>query len=253
MSLTLLVDVGNTRLKWALTEAGTRGPVLALPYTLHQLSMLLDEAWGQMRRPQRLVVASVAEAVVNDAISHWSERHWTLPPRFVRSEVFCLGVSNAYPQPGRLGIDRWLALIAAYQRRRSAVGVVDCGSAATIDLVDDQGRHGGGWILPGLAMSGECLRAKTAIPSFADLVPIPSLGKDTAAGIANGALAAVAGAVLMADRIATQQLGIRDLKWMITGGDAARLAGALPLESEIITELVMDGLNLVADSQVEVS
>ncbi|MBU0501391.1 MAG: type III pantothenate kinase [Gammaproteobacteria bacterium] len=246
MASILLVDIGNSRLKWALLLDGIRGAQHSEPYRPGQLVALLPRIW-QGIRPQRILIASVASEAVNREIAHWSEATWGLPPEFMRSQAQCLGVTNGYREPERLGIDRWLALIAAYHRCGGSVGVVDAGSAVTIDLVDGQGRHRGGWILPGVALQGRCLRANTAIPAFDDLAPVLAPGHATAEAIANGGLLAVAGAIEQAARIVAVRGDLPGIRWVLTGGDGDRLANLLTLEFEIMDGLVMDGLHLMAD------
>jgi len=247
MTTTLLVDVGNSRLKWTLLQGGARGVLHSEPYSPGRVPDLLGKAWPANPVPGRILIASVASGEINGELRRWIEATWKISPDFIQSEAQYLGVTNGYRQPERLGVDRWLALIAAYHHCRGPVGIVDAGTAVTIDLVDRLGIHQGGWILPGLALYPRCLRANTAIPDFGELAPTLTFGAGTAEAIANGGLAAVAGAIETAARIASTQETLRGIRWVLTGGDADRLASMISLDFEIIGELVMDGLNRIAE------
>jgi len=163
----LLVDLGNTRLKWAVLRDGRLGQVTAVPHAADGSDAPALTAWEQLAVPLRVLVGSVAGPECDRALTAHSRRLWNLEPRFVRARAEALGVTNGYDSPEKLGVDRWLALLAAHADGRGAACVVDCGTAVTIDVLDDAGRHRGGLIVPGLQLMGECLRTRTRIPPFA--------------------------------------------------------------------------------------
>lgn len=211
----------------------------------------LDQCWGSLSPADRVVVGSVASTRVDAEIGDWSERHWGVSPHFVRSDDSFAGVTNGYDHPKQLGVDRWIAVVAAYHRYKAPVAVVDCGTAVTIDLVDANGNHGGGWILPGLSMSVESLREKTAIPVFDDLQPKTGPGTTTASAIANGCMMGIVGAIEKISTDLAGQAAYKGIRWVITGGDADRLFATVSFECERVDELIMDGLQLLADEMVE--
>lgn len=173
-----------------------------------------------------------------------------LPVVWARSSASCAGVSNAYATPGRLGVDRWLALIAAYRQCLSAVLVVDIGSALTIDLVDGAGLHRGGYIMPGPRLMADALLRATDRVRFApnEDLTVPEPGIDTATCVNNGISAALTGAVVLAHGRGQTLLGT-PLTTLVAGGYAAslaqHLAGAGIGDWHLRPELVLDGLRWV--------
>jgi type III pantothenate kinase len=163
-------------------------------------------------------------------------------------------VTSGYRDPERLGVDRWLALIAARERSKQPTVIVDAGSACTIDLLDSEGRHLGGYILPGLTAMGEALVRGThqiqeskAVGKFC-LDP----GLDTSEGMASGALLALVGAIErvfydLGDRGSCEPLLI------MTGGDAEKLGSSLRCPSYIGPELVLEGLWVNLKSSLELN
>ncbi|MBF0255124.1 MAG: type III pantothenate kinase [Gammaproteobacteria bacterium] len=239
----LLVDLGNSRLKWALLEAGqtnSPGPVQAISHRDLNLAALLQQHW-QGLRPRRVIICSVAGAERDQQLRQWIKQTWGISPFFFTSTYAYPGMRNGYAQPEKLGNDRWLGCIAAHQRCQGPVALVDAGTAITLDLVDGQGQHQGGWIIPGLASMGRCLLQSTAITATdfasADLSP----GTDTASAIGQGALLACLG--LLESAAARADANYR---WLLTGGDAACLSPLLRLEHEVVEQLLLEGLALIA-------
>ncbi len=238
----LLVDIGNSCLKWGFEEAGRLHPGGSLPHA-GALPAALTDGWLASPRPSAVWVANVASPALGDSLAAWSKQHWGLTPRFAESQPALLGVRNGYQEPSRLGVDRWLALVAAYHSLGTAVLAVDCGTAATLDLVDEDGRHLGGLILPGLGMMRGALLAGTQMavdPNFDGPAP---LGTDTATCIAAGARQALTGAV---ERTLAQARGLlgHTPSLVLTGGDGPLLHRELGGRLE--PELVLQGLALLA-------
>ena len=102
------------------------------------------------------------------------------------------GVMNAYDDIDQLGVDRWLTIIAAWNRYRSAVCIVDCGTALTLDVVSASGQHAGGFIVPGLTLMGDVLNRQTQqINASLDQKLSLELGRNTRECISNGAVMAI--------------------------------------------------------------
>lgn len=225
----LYIDQGNSRLKFWLVRDGR---VLAhdsccLPEELamwlggHDVSAGLVLRAASVRSPEEQVqLANVLQAY--GAID------------FARVDPVRL--PTAYASPGQLGVDRWLAVLAV--RARGDAVIVDAGTAFTVDLLID-GRHQGGYILPGLALQREALASRTARVSF----PEPdwsaeSPGVNTASCVGHGSLRALAALVrdvlaeLPADRGGRAAL-------IMTGGDAGRFAA---LGGELRPWLILEGL-----------
>lgn len=156
------------------------------------------------------------------------------------------GVANGYEDYERLGLDRWLALVAAYQRSSRAVLVIDLGTAITSDFVGDDGSHRGGFICPGLPLMRGQLRTHTRKIRYGDeegLLVRGSIlpGRSTAEAVERGCLHMVRGFVGDQVALATELLGEFDV--YLTGGDADLVADLLP-QARVCADLVFAGLAL---------
>ena len=153
----------------------------------------------------------------------------------------CAGVTNGYDEPFRLGVDRWLAILAAYNLAGQKCCVVDCGTTITLDLVSSSGLHLGGYILPGVAMMKDALRVrstvlKSGIQAGISLAP----GSNTAAAINNGVISMITGFIkqVLADEVPA----MKDAKLFFTGGDGLMIKEALDWPASYEKTLVLDGL-----------
>jgi type III pantothenate kinase len=232
--LILQLDIGNTRIKWRLVEGADtvncgailRSGGLDLPP--------LEQA------PEQVWVASVA----GEELEALLKQEFTgVDVWFARTGERACGVSNSYAQPHRMGVDRWLAMLAAWNQAGDAVCVVDAGSALTIDFVSARGTHLGGYILPGLDSMERALLSDTDRVRFADaardsLAP----GQSTEEAVYNGLLLSQAGAVALAlDRL--DHVG----RVYFSGGNGAVLQVALNRGGQFVPDLVLDGLALLAN------
>lgn len=173
-----------------------------------------------------------------------SQQIWPAASIFVaRSTAAALGVSNAYEQPERLGVDRWLSLLAAHRYYPGKRCIVDCGTAITVDILD-QGRHLGGLIAPGLATMRKSLHSETAALDAVDCSSDLHFARHTAAAITGGTLMAAIGLI----RSAMQRLA-GDYRLLLTGGDAELLAAKLELPLIVDRDLVLKGLSVLADTE----
>lgn len=245
--MNLLIDMGNSRLKWATTVAGqiiAGSPLLNSQITRHELI----EAWKGICTPQRIAVSCVTanrllELVQSVAIELWLDVDITV----VKSQAQLCGVTNAYQQPEKLGVDRWLSLIAVWRHYHKPACIVDCGTAITIDLIDADGRHQGGLISPGLTLMKKSLGQGTealahAGASFTFWPCTPA--NCTEAAIYSGTLAAAVGLIeyMQAKHAVNMQL-------VLTGGDAGLIAGQLDTTPIVDPNLVLRGLLCILEGQ----
>jgi type III pantothenate kinase len=178
--------------------------------------------------------------------------HCNTDVRFVRAGKNAYGIINSYKQPRRLGADRWAAMIGARAELRGAICIVDLGTAVTIDLVDKDGQHIGGQILPGLQLMIDSLEKKTnGINAPAGLQRNSAKGmrmfaRNTNAAIYNGALNAVCGAIERAVKTMRAE-GFRP-KIVLTGGDASRILKQLDGNILHRPNLVLQGLAFIVQS-----
>lgn len=242
----LLLDVGNTRIKWGVLEGGEirrTGHIAQARIRENGLQVLTTKI---PRRVDEVFVSNVAGASFATRLSGVVGAHCDCDVRFARSERSGWGVTNGYTQARRMGVDRWVAMIGAWAEVQSACLVVDVGTAMTIDALDDEGLHLGGQIIAGVATMVDALAAATS-----DIPPVkPAAGRkaadlamfarNTAAAVREGAQNAVAGAVDRAIR--TLRSNAYEPVVVLTGGDASRILGALGETPLHRPHLVLQGL-----------
>lgn len=157
----LLVDIGNTRVKWAQCTGDALAPQQAAEYAHWTVDDWQRRLFGSHRFEQ-VVAASVAGEPSTRNLVEAARRSGVGAVRFVESTTAAGGVRNAYPDPRLLGVDRWVAVIGAYHLCGGACCIVDVGTAATVDAVDGDGQHLGGYIVPGPHMMVRSLHTGTS-------------------------------------------------------------------------------------------
>ncbi len=239
----LLVDIGNTRIKWATEINSVLGLQGAFQYRYTELSELFDEHWKSAPLPEQVLVSCVAGEDVRDALTGWVAETWNVKTRTAKVERCACGVTNGYHDIEQLGVDRWLAVIAAWNRFKSPLCVADCGTAITIDGINSDGQHQGGLIIPGLAMMQGALNRETCGIEVENTNGIAlEFGRDTQTGISNGCSFA---AVALIDRVVKKmhaEMG-DELTYVITGGAAQQFSPFLANNFLIEPQLVLYGLS----------
>ncbi|PPD32914.1 MAG: type III pantothenate kinase [Methylomonas sp.] len=238
--MNLLIDMGNTRLKWLLADDGRFETLNAVDYRQTDCLMALQQAWQAIKTPEIIAIASVSNQQLLNEVKQLCLCLWPLAPiRLPQSTAVAYGIKNAYTQPEKLGIDRWLALIAAHHHHSGNVCIVDCGTAITVDGLQADGVHTGGLICPGLRLMKQALAGNTAALDFSNQPFAVQLETKTEAAIANGVLLAAIGLIEQA----MQKLG-SDYQLVLTGGDADILARGLNRPSIVDDYLIFKGLSL---------
>jgi len=243
----LTVDIGNTHIKWALwndahiTRTGCSGYSEREPETVFAL-------WDDMPPEKRVIVACVAAESVEQALENWMQLHWSIVPEFLRSTAKLNGVINAYADPSQYGVDRWAALLGAHSLYDDPVCIIDVGTAITVDLLDAEGRHQGGRILPGLQMMRDALLKGTAGIHQVD-GKLTAFANNTADAVSSGTLHMLQAALIEICSSAGQCLG-NNMKIIITGGMSEQIM-SLPGMPEMLhePELVLKGLHVAAQSR----
>ena len=235
----LLLDAGNTRVKWAWLVYLEIAPAGAIAHDATHRSWQREiEADGHT--PSRIVVANVAGPAFAAAVTLWARDHYAVEPEFIVALPAAYGVTNGYERPAALGVDRWLGLIAAWRRGRCATLIVAGGTALTVDALDGSGRHRGGLIVPGVQMLGDARGALDGTGALA------AAGSPTLPGVPADPVPFMLAA--LADRACrefTRQLGGTP-RVLLTGGDAQLLAPFLSTTAEAVSDLVLTGLAIVA-------
>lgn len=247
----LAIDIGNTRLKWALFPHPIPGqpPLSQGAVFLETIDQLAETEWAELPAPDQMLGCVVAGEAVRRRVEEQMEL-WDITPRWVVSAAAEAGVTNGYDHASRLGADRWVALVGARARavaEAAATGeplrpvlVVMVGTAVTVDAIDAAGQFLGGLILPGFGLMLRALEMGTAglkVPT-GETVDFPT---NTSDALMSGGVFAIAGAVERQHKRLAARTGRAPLV-LIAGGAAVKLAPALDLEFEIVDSLLFEGL-----------
>lgn len=250
----LLLDIGNTRVKGGELREGEL-LISSKTLSVENLQLGLDKLFDGIEVPTKVLISNVAGNKAKKEIEGWVKKSWDLTPKFIVAESEACGVRNAYPKPEQLGVDRWLAMLGAYNKGAGLKGdftvcdsplcIVDCGSAVTFDVVAVDGEHLGGLIIPGLSMMREVLSEKIQIQTDNQRKSkISPLAGNTQDAISDGTMYTLVAAI---DRITgdiEKELGASVTR-VITGGDAEKLLPLLSGEYIFKLNLVLEGLALM--------
>jgi len=247
---TLLIDMGNTHLKW----------VWALDGVIDQATFgrgSRDDFLANCEPPEgvtpaRVLVSSVANRENTAHIVSACENQWGRPVKRLESLKIQAGIVNAYENPATLGVDRWLAIVGAAHAHGMPVVIMDLGTATTLDAVNEQGRHLGGMILPGPALMLEALASATAMQvpagfrngeTKSEQTDGPGIGPatSTSSAIREGVLAAQTGALNQFLRHVSAKLS-SEPKLVVTGGAAEGILDRLESHSVFDPWLVFKGM-----------
>jgi type III pantothenate kinase len=260
----LLVDIGNTRVKWARLNGSRLGRQHAEAFAGWKARDFAQVVFGSLRGVDRILVSSVAGAGVNRMLVE-AARHAQGPePQFVSTQRQAGGVTTAYLEPWRLGVDRFAMAIGAHRLAgRRAVCIISVGTAVTIDLVDAQGLHRGGAILPAPPLMVDSLLSKTngirrraassrgesgregPLASARRGAPSRIFARSTRAAIEQGALLAAAAAADRGADEAKRALGVTPIV-LLTGGGAKSVAPLMRSPYKAVPDLVLQGLAVLA-------
>ena len=241
----LLIDVGNTRTKWALA------PIYNINHDFKKIELshfgacmnaelALSPLQQTAKKAKKVVVANVAGEQMAQKLQQLLS---PLTIHFKQSTHKACGVINSYQQPEKLGIDRFAALIAAWHLYQYATVVVNAGTAITIDALDNYGVFLGGTIMPGLQLMHATLNNKTANLMIAS-GGYENFPVNTQNAIETGCVNAAIGSILlMVEKLQASQA--KKVQLLLTGGDASKLLAALNIEQKkaIITHQLNPQLN----------
>ena len=242
-SISLLIDAGNTRIKWGVHD-GAGWQVTGAIATAD--SGAAAKSWGAAGGARGAVASNVAGRGVRADLELACSGAGILM-RVIASQPAQLGVTNGYRDPSQLGSDRWAALIAAHHAERGHKLVVNAGTALTIDALTDEGKFLGGVIVPGPALMRRSLDRGTAELRLTEggFLDFPASTPDA---ITSGAIQAGAGAVARMCEVMAKR-GAAPARVILSGGAAAEIAPHLPIAHAMHENLVLDGLALIARSR----
>lgn len=242
----LLLDVGNTSVKWAVLEDDRIRRTGKVSHQALKSSGFSSLATRLPRQVGQALICNVAGQDFATRLAAFIGIHCGVDAQFAHARREGYGLVNGYRRPRRLGADRWAAMIGARAESKSALCVVDAGSAITIDAVDRDGRHLGGQIIPGLHLMARSLETSTS-----GIRELPSRMTDPGGGLAHfadgtsrairaGALNAICGAIERALK-ALRKEGMRP-RLVLTGGSAAPILEQLDGQVVHRPHLVLEGL-----------
>jgi len=246
----LALDIGNTRLKWALYESPHPDAKLLQQGAefLENIDKLAEGSWRQFAAPTRVLGCCVAADAVRRRVEEQME-NWDISPQWVVSSETEAGLFNGYDHPARLGADRWVAMIGAYHRMLSQgepkpMVVVMVGTAVTVEGVDANGKFLGGLILPGHGIMLRALESGTAglhVPT-GEVRHFPT---NTSDALTSGGTYAIAGAVECMVQHVQAHCGQEPMYYM-TGGAGWKMAPSMTRHFDLVDNLIFDGLLYIA-------
>ena len=251
----LALDIGNTRLKWAMYEdlrPGTR-PLAHGAEFLENVDRLAEGPWATLPAPDAMLGCVVAGDAVKRRTQEQMEL-WDVAPQWVVASESEAGLVNGYDFPTRLGADRWVAMIGARQRilargPAQPMVVVMVGTAVTVEAVDTQGRFMGGLILPGHGIMLRALESGTAglhVPT-GEVREFPT---NTSDALTSGGTFAIAGAIERMVQHVRKHCGVEPA-CIMTGGAGWKMAPSMSTPFELVDNLIFDGLLEIARSRRE--
>ena len=240
----LLIDLGNTRLKCALWDGRTLRFLGAQAHAGNGIHLDFSTLWKDAGTVSSVRIASVAGAAVGEQVARQALERFGVKAEFVLSPAAACGVRNAYPEPDRLGIDRFLGLVALHATESGPCVLASCGTALTLDALAADGTHLGGLIVPSPQLMRDALTGATARLSTPQDARVVERADNTGDAIESGVW--LAGAALL-DRFvahATKTFGGVAPSVVLTGGGADRLATLIQPDHRVDPELVLRGLAL---------
>ena len=251
----LLIDIGNTRIKWARFADGVMGEQIAAVHANWTREDFIEQILSSGPRAERVLIGNVGGKRMGDLAQAAITSAWQVEPQFVHSPAAQAGLRNAYPEPGKLGVDRWLAMLGGRALEPRPLCVVSVGTAMTIDGLDGDGLHLGGVIVP-----GPDLMVSSLLKNTSDIAQRAAGGQtrdqlfadNTLGAIQQGAVQALAALVERAQETLRKQLGEAPVL-LLTGGACRRIQPAIHVPSREIPDLVLRGLAVVANLNREVT
>ncbi|MCK5918189.1 MAG: type III pantothenate kinase [Cocleimonas sp.] len=256
----LLADAGNSRLKWAMFNAGKRSKQFSQDYSKNRADYLLINLLVE-KSVSTLIFVSVLGEQLSKKIQHYCEQH-NIELVLIYSQSEAYGIKNSYSEPQRLGADRFVGLIAAHHLRPDMHCItISCGTAVTIDAITAEGEHLGGLILPGLQQFSDQLIKNTVLLTSEKTKKVSLFAHNTADALTSGSLFGLVEAINgISSRMKGKLLKINHLKGkqtmspvqiIICGGDAEIIHQYLSDSVQREDDWLMQGLQVIANIKNE--
>ena len=251
----LLIDIGNTRVKWASLHNNDVGEQYAASHAGWTAQDIHNRIIANSKRPAAVLISNVGGAHIGQLLIDLIKAVWNITPHFVRTSATAAGVQCGYSQPEKLGVDRWLGVIAGYHLVKANACIVSVGTAMTVDGVLADGQHLGGAIVPGPDMMVGSLMKNTS-----DIAAHAMHGEQRTTLFADNTLAAVQQGSAHA-LAALAERAVHDMYkqyaqapvLLLTGGASDKIARELRIPFQVVPDLVLRGLAIVSKDSANVS
>jgi len=242
----LLVDIGNTRIKWAVEVNGVVEKSSAINHQSQYLEQI-QQKWSVIESPEILAISSVSNQCIVNQLLILAKKLWpNVSFVIAKSTTQGFDITNGYKQANKLGVDRWMGLIALRHYYPGDSCIIDCGTAITIDVLNKQGLHLGGLISPGLQLMKQSLFQGTENLSYVKQAFSLGLSDATDSAIFSGTSLAAVGLI---DKVITE-FAKECQTIVLTGGDAVLLSKYLDYQVFIEQDFILKGLALYAKGSV---
>jgi len=244
--MNLLVDIGNSAVKLAFEQGSEIVRIARVPYEENSLVANLQPCLAQLKvgEVRNIYISNVAGKRIAELISSWFQQNFKLTPQFATTLQKQRGLENAYITPGTLGIDRWLAMLAACDCFDGPKLVVDCGTAVTLDAINDKREFIGGLILPGLNLMRQSLATSADAINHAETSEFHQyFATSTETGVVAGTAFSIA-SLIEKMVMALNNIAEKDAVCILTGGNAQIIESYLSIPVVQEPNLVLKGLSI---------
>lgn len=244
----LLLDIGNSRIKWASVQGDRLSEMRAISHHREDCADLIAEVMRRMeQQPAHVLASNVLPEAIRLSIAARIHAEFGVSVEHVIPKQKAYGIRSGYLRPESLGVDRYVALIAARSMYRSNCIVIDCGTAVTVDALRHDGRHLGGLITPGLQLMEQSLIRRTSLAAPISGDDQALFGTTTSQALRSGCLRFLAASI---EGVCHQMTGVLgpDVARLLCGGDAPRVAPLMGGRYDNQPDLVLRGLSIIATS-----
>ena len=243
-----LIDFGNTRCKWVLPQEGQPLSAETMAYSSAEISERIEEILEVLpfQSCNEIHIVSVLGEIFEQQLKKALSSISNIDPVFYSAAIHKYGVKLSYKDPSTYGVDRYAAIIAAHHSSQCAKIIVDCGTAITVDALDEKGAHLGGLIIPGVRLMRSLLASKAAmIPSIENEIPVELLNHSTQAALQSGSVLSLRHGLYSIIQEMSQHIGSH-VEVYVTGGEID-LLGLLEHDFIHRPNLVLEGLQIMLD------
>lgn len=248
--MNLLLDIGNSSIAW-VTQQGNQFIQSGSIY--HDMSVSIEKQMSNQfsshNEIETVLISSVLSKEQTSNVSDWFKTEWHCSVWQAETGSEFNGLKNSYTNTTKMGVDRWLNMIAAREEFKNRLCIIDCGTAMTIDIVGADGQHEGGVIVPGLMRLQEALISGTnRIQGKSNTIGNIDLANNTQAAISNGAMINLVATIEYT--MSKFEKNGEKMSCVVTGGDASQVIENLSIVYEYRPMLIFNGMNRLYETSV---